>query len=506
MAQLETSSTVYTHSVHLNGEVVPCTVDTFEDVCDQLIARHGGGQPKVTRMEPPAPAPAPAPAPVVARIMGSGIVTRPRNTARAILDEEIARANGFMPRDPMYSVGTAVNQTGVANAARSQREHAAKPLARDMCRELIQQVQAEQRADLQPVRVAHLRMTKIGELALPDSHQVEAGARLPITETIFTALMTRFPCRKPGAYLADCPTELRAINFNHWAKYLGEQELGAGEKAREVVLRTRLMNGRRAAYAAVSGKYTAYDADKIAQALVMAFPADARGSLDYDGERMRVEGLWHSDVAPQDYVAGEIFKAGVLVDTDDTGGGSLRVRSVLWRNLCLNLIILDKAIGVDIRIRHQGSVQALAHSFRDAFGAALGSVEAFRAAWSYARAEQGAALVQRVQGTTSESLGSLPIEAVLPGIFTGVIKRELVPVRGRVQDTVPKLLELHRQDERAEAYGVSRASVVNAFTRYAHQVETDPFHADAIRAGAGALLSGHRGNAPAPLPYVSSHA
>ena len=175
---------------------------------------------------------------------------------------------------------------------------------------------------------------------------------------------------------------------------------------------------------------------------------------------------------------------------------------MLWRNLCLNLIILDKAIGVDIRIKHTGSVEALAKRFQEAFAKALGSVEPFRKSWNWAVQERDEKLVERVQGTTSEEISELPATAVLPGLFNGILERDLVPVKGRRADVVPKLLEMHAQDEAADEYGVSRASIVNAFTRYAHVVENDPFLADEIRSGAGSLLSSKAGRQPAPLPYL----
>src|SRR5690606_3584258 len=107
-------------------------------------------------------------------------------------------------------------------------------------------------------------------------------------------------------------------------------------------------------------------------------------------------------------------------------------------------------------------------------------------------------------GTTAENITGRPASEVLPGLFNGILQRELVRVPGRKPDTVQKLMELHSQDEAAPAYGVSRASIINAFTRYAHVVESDPFVADEIREGAGRLLSARAGHNPAPLPYVTT--
>src|SRR5690606_29650896 len=162
--------------------------------------------------------------------------------------------------------------------------------------------------------------------------------------------------------------------------------------------------------------------------------------------KFRVEGLWHSDVAPNEFVVGEIFKAGVLVSSDDSGAGSIRVRSVIWRNLCKNLLILDKSIGVDIRLRHLGDVEKLAKAFEEAFDRALQSVEPFRKAWGSAMAERDESLLQMVQGTTTEDITGKKASEVLPGIFYGVLQREMVPVRGKKKDVVKLLVEMHEQD------------------------------------------------------------
>jgi len=479
-----------THVVSYKGNTRNCTPETYQEVCDALIGQFGTGD--VPNIAPLAPPPA---------------VTREDGKIRSEMDEHVALEEGFSPAQPIFSVGTRVNSDGVTNARAMQVNHDKKPSAVEVANKLVSIVQAEQRRDLPPRRSADLRMNREGLLVLPDERgDVGKGQLYPLTPRAFASLFSRFPCPSGIAYLKGCPALLRSRNFNHWAVEVQNLELQNGTKFSEqsrTVLRTRRGSKGPEIFTSVSPGYTPFDADKIGVALAKAFPPDAKGSLDYNGERMRLEGLWRTDVAPEEFVAGEFFKAGVIVRSDDTGAGSIRVQSVLWRNLCLNLIILDKAIGVDVRIKHTGSVEQLARRFRQAFSQALTSVEPFRKAWGYAMAEKDERLVQRVQGTTSEDLSKLPASAVLPGIFNGILERDLVPVRGRRKDIVPQLLQMHAQDEAAGAYGVSRASVLNAFTRYAHVLETDAFEADEIRSGAGRLLSAKAGREPAPLPYVA---
>lgn len=487
-----------THVARLGGEEVFCNEVNYQEKIEELMARHpDAGVPKVERLvevdyetNPP-----------------SKHSTKNESSSRdASFSEEgrlrvmsqmaVAEQSGFAPASPMYSVGTRVNATGVENAHRSQLEHDAKPIAREAALALAERVKTEERTDTRPFSIDSLVLHQDGYLQTPEG-------RYYVTREGFRKLVSRLiPARSAGAYLEDCPPSLRSMNWETW-RSIQSNSPGIIETA---VLRTRkgLNTDGREVFSAVSQKYTPYDADLVGEALALAFPDDARGSVDYDGQKYRVEGLWHTNVAANEFVAGEFFKAGVLVSGDDTGSGSIRVQSVIWRNLCLNLIILDKSIGVDIRIRHIGDVRKLALQFRRAFERALLSVEGFRRAWGAAIDEQGRALTSRVQGTTSDDLTALPAAAVLAGIFNGLVKRDLVPIRGRADDVVPKLLEMHWKEPAVEQLGVSRASVVNAITRYAHEVELDPFRADAIRAAAGSLLTGHRRNGtPAPLPFES---
>lgn len=493
-----------THIVTYKGQTRLCTIETFTDVTSALVKELGAdGSVPVVRLIAEQVA-------AMGMQNGTAVVDLPAvkppanvddlgnevsliGKLRATSDEHEAIEAGFAPKPPIYAIGTRVNSIGVDNAREMQLEHDAKPTARELATNLIKLVKAEDRVDLDPKLLSDTRMLENGQLVLTVA---DKRRDVYVNDQAFSSIMQRFPCASGVAYLRSCPSNLRAHNYNHWASTTPDD-------ATKVVFRTRKVENRaREIYAAVSPAYTPFDADKIGEALRFAFPEDARGVLHYDGQRLRIEGLWRTDVLPEAFVAGEIFKAGVIVRSDDAGSGSIRVQSVIWRNLCRNLIILDQAIGVDIRLRHMGGVTKLAHEFQKAFHKALGSVEGFRKAWGYAAQERDQELVRRVQGTTSEDLTGLPASAVLPGIFQGILERELVPVGGRKKDIVPQLMELHAQDEAAKDYGVSRASIVNAFTRYAHQVETDPFAADEIRAGAGSLLSAKAGREPAPLPFV----
>lgn len=490
-----------THRATLGGETVLINATTFRAELDALVRRHpGAGTPQVEPLSAPVASVAPAAPNTNSSLCSEEISESGR--ARALADEAIARANGFRPRDPVYSIGTTVIDLGVENARRSQMEHAAKPLAVEVARELATTIRNEKRQDLAPTALRSMKLSPNGAIVVGVEQDAAGewfgGKYLSIEEDAFKRLIGRaIPAQGAAAYFADCPPELRAKNFNFWSN------ADSGEQ--QHVLRTRLdRSGNRGVFAAVSERYTAFDGDKIGEALAGAFPRDARGSLDYDGQRYRVEGLWHTDVAADQFVAGEIFKAGVIVRGADDGSGSIRVQSVIWRNLCRNLIILDRAIGVDVRIRHTGSVAALTRSFRTSFETALRSVEPFARAWGSAMLERDELLIQRSAGTTSSDITGLPASKVLAGLLNGIVERELVRVPGRSKEIVPKLLDAHFADEAQAQYGISRASIVNAFTRYAHEREVDPWVADQIREDAGRLLTNtRRDREPEPIPYIA---
>jgi len=473
-----------THRVTYKGETRFFNSDetSYEAVCEEMFATHGkpnGEIPKVEKIEE-------------SDRNVSALFTPEQAAERRIAqDTAEAEANGFALKPTWQRLGTLATASEARVARRLQVEHNEKPAARDLAAQLVRTVTEEQRRNTAPVLLSALHMGDEGMLFGP------SGRGLKLTPRALQGLVQRMPARQSGAYLADCPPALRAYNVNHWIKHVAKEDV---KEIPQLVLRTRETDGERHVFATVSPSYTAFDADLIGQALVRSLPAEARGSLDYNGERFRLEALWQSDLAPEAFGAGEVFKAGIIVSADDTGGGGIRVQSIIWRAACKNMLILDKAIGYNVSIRHAGSVESLATRLNAAYSQALGSIQSFTGRWHKAQHEdKGAELIKIVQRSTSDDLTGKTLEEVLPGIFNGIVKnRELVPIRGRRDQVVERLLECHAEDERAAEYGISRASIVNALTRYAHTDVADPFAADDIRAGAGRILSSAR------IPYLST--
>lgn len=488
------------------GERIETTTDKFNETCEALIAKYGPGVPKVEtltteddalearRVEAIAKHDA-----TMARVTPEvvrGVTISTEGKLRSMLDKAGAIEMGFAPAETLYERGTMVVDLGVENARASRVEHEAKPTVASYCADLINKVHAEERRDT-VITASALRMTTSGKLA----HPSQGDDRLLLEERAFGSLVTRLGFG--GAeYLRKCSPKLRAINVNNW---MAEQEAKETDaeipmSARPTVnLRTRNTRAGRAAFAVTSESYTAFDVDKIAEALALAAPPEARGTVAYDGYKAQFEVMFHSNVQPENYVAGEFFKSGIIARTDDTGGGSIVISAAVWQNLCLNLIIIDQNEQVTARIRHIGDVQKLAAKFRQGFEVAQGKLDYFLRAWGYAAQENVVEMAKKSDPTTVSMMDA----EIFMGLLRGTVERELVPVRGNVEQAVKALKYAWEQDDSSatKATPYSRAAVANAFTRYAHETNTDPFFASEIESAAGALIYSKQ-----PLPFVAKAA
>jgi hypothetical protein len=449
---------------------------------------------------------------------------------RSTRDRDAAIAAGFSPSATVYERGSRVNETGVANARRSRIEHDAKPLVVDAATDLIAQIRSENR-QIAVVPSGNIGMDEQGRVVLSGAQigKMNVGElAVPMSRSAFGSMVSRLGIG--GAdYLSRLPAKARAANVNLWrsiisgsdpemageatqiAESIGREPAGTAE---ECAFRLRVRDGKGEAFAVVSPEYTPFDADIIADAIRRTcltaqpmttiangqnFVADlskARGRMTYDGAKSRFEVMFHSDIQPEGYVAGEFFKAGVLIRTDDTGSGACKVVPVIWQNLCLNLIILDVQRGDEVSIRHVGSVAKLTQQFEKAFMRSLDKIGHFLKAWGYACKEN-------LLATTQRAYAKRPAreDAALPGLFNGMLQTGLVSIPGKRREVVGELVnQWHLDNSSAKVHGLTRASLVNALTRYAHTVQMDdPWAEDEIQREAGRLLF----KKDEPIPYVS---
>lgn len=422
--------------------------------------------------------------------------------ARSETDRQAAIEAGFSPAQPIYRAGTRVVQLGVDNLRASRQAWEKRPLVQEACSDFVAKIEAEQRKNT-VVLPGKLRMTATGKVRSPEGD-------LLVGRSCFSALCRDIGIGKGAAYLADfCEADLRAQNFNRQAVRFaeGQAKLPKSEITRSMLRTRNASKGGREVFGVVSPSYGQFDVDTIARALGLASPQDARVQISYDGTKARFVIGWHSDVAPEHAVAGEFFKASVVVTTDDTGGGSIKLSAAIEQNLCLNLIVIDFAEIETARIRHVGNFNRLAGEFGEGFGKAMGKVKHFRKAWGFA-VEQD--VIDLLPAKVQEDVrAGMPVSKALPGLFNGLIERELLPISGERKVAVSGLLKAWDEDTSAARVGrpageLSLASVINAATRYAHTNDLGMGDEDAIERAAGRLLGSLKDSDLVPvasLPY-----
>ncbi len=221
------------------------------------------------------------------------------------------------------------------------------------------------------------------------------------------------------------------------------------ESANEVTLRTRLnhASGKREIFSVVGPRYGEYDIDKIAAQIIAGVPGEAKADITYDGYRTRIDVLFHSDVQPERVVAGEIFKAGIMAKTADDGTGSIQIAAQVWRNLCLNLYIIDNAQDLVMRRSHRGSM--ISDAVEVGIQEALKKVEYFADKWSQATVDK---CIEKFGHDTEECLRRL-------------VANKVVHVPG----VKPALMLQRLREAFAKEPGDTPTAVVNAVTRVAHE-------------------------------------
>lgn len=491
--------------IDLGGDTRIVPESQWKTAADALVAQHGG-VPKVTYEPtgvtapvPPVAAPPQDSAPPASDPEASALISI-EGKQRSERDLAAAILAGFAPRQPLYDRGTPVVALGVENARKSRREYEELPLIRDACDDLINRIRRENRGDIE---------TTVGSISMRDDGALLVdGEALYLGEGGFNQLTSRVGFGG-GDYLRRCLPDLRAYNVNRWLDLIttgslpeDRQRAFAG-KDTVLKLRTRdnpLRPGGREVFAVVSKSYTSFDADEAAEVIGDALPSEARGEVTYDGFRTRWNVLYQTTVAPEKFVAGEFFRAGISLRTSDDGAGGLIGQAMLFQNLCLNLIIIDRSRQETLRAKHLGDPVRLARELKQGVTKGLAAIEPFLKAWGYATNSSVVEDAIKVDDT----LVGRPVSEVIPGIFNGILERELVYLPGKRPENVALLVKAWEEDT-SGARGDTRASVVNAFTRVAHTAPWgDPWLEDEIQASAHALIRG-RGTderAAQPLPYL----
>ncbi len=422
-----------------------------------------------------------------------GVTVSDEGAMRSQKDEEDARALGFAPKPPIYQIGTLVNELGHENYKASRSTWEKMPSVADAMLKLIERVDAEDRADVR-VQAPTLRMTDEGALKISSivNDKPYTAVRL-LTERGLEGIC-HFVTNGFSGYLASCPAPLRAHNMNHWfplalkrdartEKRLKKEALANGKPEptdeiwtpKELTIRTRKnakAKGGREVFAVCGPRYTAYDINRVAEHVKAAVPEDAKCEAVYDGYKTQIDVLWHSNVQPTKVVAGEFFKCGLRVKAADDGSGAIKVQLLLWRNLCLNLIVIDFAKVLVGSRRHVGAAAKIESDVAHFVTIANEKIGVFAKRWDDAS-------VENVLETYN--LGE-PRE-----VFRGLVENRVIPhVTGLdSDDMVMRLMRAYEYEP-----GYTKTAFINAITRVAHsETWSGGWEAsDELESAAGSLL------------------
>lgn len=387
--------------------------------------------------------------------------------ARAFRDYTTAVENGFtFSKGLAYALGEPVNMVGQENLRRSRIEFDERPQLDDVVAQGRAVIAAEERQD------ETAPMHELG--MMPDGRLCRAGAPLgsalgatgtALTPNAFASLVSRggFPARA-AEYLAGCKPELRAVNVNaHLPGCLTPKQA-----PRTLKVRSRKAGDAREIYAVMSDLNRKFDADEVLGLVGSMAQAGARASFTYDGSRWELKVYYHTDINPEQAVAGEIFKAGIVVWGSDDGQHGLHVAAFVERNLCKNLIILEEATQ-DAWTTHIR--KNLAEVVTGMVTEALDKVGAFAEGWNAARVER---IAEGIYGSYEAK-----------HIFEAICAQGLVKLPGvDREEMVNRLVRAWEKEP-----GWTRADIVNAVTRAAHEEAwSSPWATSSLEQQGGELL------------------
>lgn len=393
--------------------------------------------------EPPEPPPATAVTPSCARLSVSS-----RAQERIALHEEWLKESGFSLAPPLFAPGTRVTALGDANFKLERSRVESMPEFADAATHVIEDIRREDRKDLR-VRLREVSMNEGGKL-------IVRGEEMGVEAPAFHQLASLGGFGMGARYLArHCSPELRAMNVN--------EQFAASSPRRSVILRTRIdRSGARRVFAGVTPTYAVVDTDEVLASVSPAL-AEARTEMRYDGAGLAATALWMPETIV-DLAAGDVFKAGVRLQTDDTGRGRIRISAVVFRNRCLNLIVIGVGEVETVSKVHRGDPDRIVASIVEGVDEARGLIDRFLESWGHAR-------------TSHVNVGET---------LDTWVKRRKLDVPGLRDKAV-----LRAEVERAlhSEPGDSVADLINAVTRSAHESPLwNQTQREALERQAGVLL------------------
>ncbi len=268
-----------------------------------------------------------------------------------------------------------------------------------------------------------------------------------------------------SSYLMNCPTDLRAHNFNAWGD-------AAGSKPKSGLVRTMLDGrGHRSTYAVLSPQYKVRDLPQVLDVFVPEVEklgaVGSKGEYKLQGAGWAFYAHFHSTIKADDLVVGDIFRGVAWVSGVDDGTGCVRVGVSIERARCRNLttISAEEVVG----LRHN-SVD-FDRRIREAVATQVGRISGFATKWAKAAHDD---IVDGIHGGGDPQY-----------IFGELVRRGLVKIPGYERaELVQKLVRAWEAEP-----GYTRADVVNAVSRAAHtETWKSPWYQEQLEEQAGKIL------------------
>lgn len=369
--------------------------------------------------------------------------------------------------EPLFERGTRVNSTGVANFRKIRKAHDALPRADHAAFAKYQEIRAEGRCDMD----VDLSLAEPGPT---EGSVVLNGDLFTLTPTAWEHFFTMAGAPKyAAAHAPYAPPEVLSAMLKAYRPKDSKQLVAA--------FRTGSVNGsggERAlpagtggeVYRIASNRYTAFDADTVLATLLSTshdLMAGWKGDITYDGEKLSMDMLAMPDEVI-DLAAGDVFKIGIRLRANDVREGGISADLIAWRNRCLNLIVIGTAQTEIFNARHMGNVADIHMGLASVMAQAEVAFGHFRHQWGIARSE-------------------IIVTPELPAdrLFEGLAASKLVSLPGDTMTVKELLLSAWMEEP-----GFTRADVVNAVTRAAHEGARyrDPFTIGKVEEEAGSLL------------------
>ena len=381
-----------------------------------------------------------------------------RELAKMQEEEAWARRAGFPAADLRFAMGTELVDSGHHAYQESRKTFEELPFASDAMEAISTQIKSENRRDIT------LKMSDLGFDG--EGNALIHGEQIQIEEPAIDDLCQVIGIYRGGKFIATCPPDLRAEILNRWIFELWTMP----DLDKEIQLRTRNGSGPRRIFAAVTTSYAKADGNDVADLFAKVVPSGAKGEVMYDGRKLRLRALFH---APSDWpvAVGSNYKAGIELLTDDVGERSLRMRSLLWQAICVNLSTVER--GVDIwRQVHRGSFD-LNRLIEYGYGQAMSKLAPFVEAWGEAE----------IRTLVEAELRHGDVEPV----FAKMVSDRMIPKMTGVTDQ-----EMVRRLRRAywEHPSPTSAGIISAVTQIAHREPwRSPWAQDDLQEAAGVMVN-----------------